>query len=109
MKRRVADQLDGVGVHADAIQFFEAATDRVQGCTAISGLTFVVNGQGGSATGEPVGLIDWKFNGWAKYDNHRRDNRLPRKFAPLAGSTALGSAGRAGGRATSSRHGRGRD
>ena len=29
---------------------------------------------------DPVGLVGWKFNGWAKYDNHRRDARLPRKF-----------------------------
>jgi agmatine deiminase len=78
MKRRVADQLDSVGVNADAIQFFEAATDRIW--LRDSGPTFVVDGQGGSAAGESVGLIDWKFNGWAKYDNHRRDDRLPRKF-----------------------------
>ena len=29
--------------------------------------------------------IDWKFNGWAKYDNHARDNRLPRKIARWLG------------------------
>jgi agmatine deiminase len=29
----------------------------------------------------PVLLIDWKFNAWAKYDNWKRDNHLPRKIA----------------------------
>ena len=42
-------------------------------------------------------LIDWKFNGWAKYDNHRHDDRLPRKIRALARAAALGAAGRAGG------------
>ena len=34
----------------------------------------------GVSSGDPVGLVGWKFNGWAKYDNHRRDSRLPRKL-----------------------------
>src|SRR4029077_5519420 len=33
----------------------------------------------------PVGLVDWKFNGWAKYDNHRHDDRLPAKIARWLG------------------------
>ncbi len=24
-----------------------------------------------------VGLVDWRFNAWAKYENHRHDNRIP--------------------------------
>ena len=32
-----------------------------------------------------VGLIDWKFNAWAKYDNHRHDDRLPRKLSRWLG------------------------
>ena len=58
---------------------------------------------------DPVGLIDWKFNGWAKYDNHRRDDRLPRKFERWLGLTALGAAGRAGGEPASGRDGGGCD
>ena len=30
-------------------------------------------------------MIDWKFNGWAKYDSYARDNRLPRKIARWLG------------------------
>jgi agmatine deiminase len=87
MKRRVSDQLDSVGVNLDAIQFFKAATDRAW--LRDSAPSFVVKDEPGSTVekNEPgstvesaVGLIGWKFNGWAKYDNHRRDLRLPRKF-----------------------------
>jgi agmatine deiminase len=78
MKRRVADQLDGVGVDLDAVEFFKAPTDRVW--LRDSGPTFVVNDQSASTADESVGLVGWKFNGWAKYDNHLCDDRLPRKL-----------------------------
>jgi agmatine deiminase len=78
MKRRVSDQLDSVGINLDAVQFFKAATDRVW--LRDSGPTFVVSNQPETASNEPVGLVDWKFNAWAKYENHRRDDRLPRRF-----------------------------
>ncbi len=79
IKRRVSDQLDSVGVNLEAVQFFKAATDRAW--LRDSGPTFVVNNQPSSAALDSVGLVGWKFNGWAKYDNHHRDDRLPRKFA----------------------------
>ena len=78
MKHRVSHQLDRVGVNLDAVEFFKAATDRVW--LRDSAPTFVVKNPPASAGLDPVGLIGWKFNGWAKYDNHRRDGRLPRKF-----------------------------
>jgi agmatine deiminase len=28
-----------------------------------------------------VALVDWEFNGWAKYPNHQKDNRVPRHIA----------------------------
>ena len=79
MKRRVADQLDAVGVDQSAVRFFEATTDR--SWVRDTGPTFVVKGDHSSDGNAKVGLVDWKFNGWAKYDNHNRDNRLPRKIA----------------------------
>ena len=99
MKRRVADQLDAVGVDLEAVRFFKAATDRVW--LRDSGPTFVVKDEPASDAADRVGLVDWKFNGWAKYDNHRHDNRLPRKLCAMAGLPALGASGRAGGAAAS--------
>jgi agmatine deiminase len=78
MKRRVSEQLDAVGVDLEAIRFFEATTDRVW--LRDSAPTFVVRDRSASPSGEPVGLVGWKFNGWAKYDNHHHDSRLPGKI-----------------------------
>jgi agmatine deiminase len=77
-KERVADYLDAVGVNIDSIRFFEAATNR--SWLRDTGPTFVVNDELASTSDASVGLIDWKFNGWAKYPNHLLDDRLPRKI-----------------------------
>jgi agmatine deiminase len=79
VKKRIADQLDSVGVNLDSIRFFKAATDR--SWLRDTGPTFVVNNELASTANASVGLIDWKFNGWAKYPNHLHDNRLPRKIS----------------------------
>jgi agmatine deiminase len=78
MKRRVSEQLDAVGVDLEAVRFFEAPTDRVW--LRDSGPTFVVKDPAASPSGDPIALVGWKFNGWAKYENHHRDSRLPRKI-----------------------------
>jgi agmatine deiminase len=83
MKRKVADKLDAVAVHLDRVRFFKAATDRVW--LRDSAPTFVVNDGIASGAANRVGLINWKFNAWAKYDNFHRDIRLPRKFARWLG------------------------
>jgi len=83
MKRRVADQLDAVGVDLEAVRFFKAATDRAW--LRDSGPTFIVKRVPAPDAADPVGLVDWKFNGWSKYDNHRRDDRLPGKVARWLG------------------------
>ena len=77
MQRRVADQLDAAGVDTKDVAFVKAVTDRVW--TRDSGPTFVVNDNSG------ISLVDWRFNGWAKYENHRHDNRLPRTLARRLG------------------------
>jgi agmatine deiminase len=79
MKHRVADQLDAVGVDLDAVRFFKAPTDRAW--VRDSGPTFVVKDESASNPDDPLGVVDWKFNGWSKYDNHRRDDRLAGKLA----------------------------
>jgi agmatine deiminase len=79
MKQRVADQLDAAGVDQSTVRFFKAATDR--SWLRDTGPTFVLK-DNPTANGQwEVGLVDWKFNGWAKYKNHKSDNRLPREIA----------------------------
>jgi agmatine deiminase len=84
MKRRAADILDRAGVNVDQVRFVKADTDRVW--LRDSGPTFVVRDMSvpaqtpeASAPG-PIGLLDWKFNGWAKYDNHWNDSNIPRRI-----------------------------
>ena len=79
MKERVADHLDAVGVNLDSIRFFKAKTNR--SWLRDTGPTFVVNDELDSTDQAAVGLVDWEFNGWAKYPDHDHDNRLPRHFA----------------------------
>ncbi len=92
MKHRAANRLDAAGVDIDRVRFFKAATDRVW--LRDSGPTFVVRDQevpavegGEAADGVPgrIGLIEWKFNAWAKYDNYRDDRRLPRRLSKWLG------------------------
>ena len=96
MKRRVADQLDSVGVDLGAVRFFKAATDRAW--LRDSGPTFVVKREPASDADHHLGLVDWKFNGWSKYDNHRRDDRLPGKVAHWLGLRRWAAQAEQGGR-----------
>jgi agmatine deiminase len=83
MKRRVADHLDAVGVDLGAVRFFKAATDR--SWLRDSAPSFVVKRSAAVHSADSVGVVEWKFNGWSKYANHRRDARLPAKVARWLG------------------------
>src|SRR3954451_7468471 len=84
MRRRAADQLDAQGVDLERVAFVKAATDRVW--LRDSGPAFVVNdGVDSADTPGRLGLIDWRFNAWAKYDNHKHDDRIPRLLARRLG------------------------
>jgi agmatine deiminase len=83
MKRQAADRLDAVGVDLQQVRFFHAATDRVW--LRDSGPTFVIQEELADDDPDRLGLIDWKFNAWAKYENYRADRRLPRKLAKWLG------------------------
>ncbi len=83
MKRRVSDRLDAAGVDPGRVWFFRAATDRAW--LRDSGPTFVVKDDASAEANARVGLINWKFNAWAKYDNYHADRRLPRKFSKWLG------------------------
>ncbi len=75
-RRDAADRLERAGANLTNVRFHEVATDRVW--TRDSGPSFVVR------EGE-VGLVDWEFNAWAKYDNHRLDRKVPRRIAKILG------------------------
>ena len=64
-------------VDLDAIQFLRCATDR--SWTRDYAPIFVKD-----RTGE-VAVTHWRFNGWAKYDNHRQDCRVPKLVAEKLG------------------------
>jgi agmatine deiminase len=83
ISRRAADHLDAAGAYLDKVRFFKAATERAW--VRDSGPTFIFNRQAAAGTVGPIALVDWKFNGWAKYDNYRRDNRLPGRIARWLG------------------------
>jgi agmatine deiminase len=86
-ERRAAEVLGKSGVDPDRVEFVRCRTDR--GWLRDSGPMFVVRDRShGSADGPaPVALVDWKFNAWAKYDNWKGDNRLPRFVADRLGMT----------------------
>jgi agmatine deiminase len=75
----VADQLDAHGVDLERVTFVKMDSDRVW--LRDSGPTFLVKEGKGSDNPDGIGLVDWRFNGWAKYSNHYHDNRIPRLLA----------------------------
>jgi len=60
--------LKRAGVNLKQIDFYIFPTDRVW--TRDSGPIFVTNGK-------KKAVVDFKFNGWAKYPNHKNDEKLP--------------------------------
>jgi agmatine deiminase len=67
-ERKARALLARVGVGGDAVEFFRVATDR--SWTRDFCPLFVKSDAG------DVALTDWKFNGWAKYANHKRDDAV---------------------------------
>ena len=65
--------LTRVGANLDAVEFYMFATDRVW--TRDYAPLFVKNADG------EVAITNWRFNGWAKYDNFRRDDAIPARIA----------------------------
>ncbi|MGI0131460.1 MAG: agmatine deiminase family protein [Thermoplasmata archaeon] len=71
-----------VGVDPARVGFYRWTTDRAW--TRDSGPIFVRQART-DPTPAPVAVIDWQFNGWAKYDDWRRDDRLPAHVAKALG------------------------
>ena len=74
-ERRARGVLCRAGANLDRIEFHRWPTDRVW--TRDSGPIFVRNDEG------RVGLTNWRFNAWAKYDNWRLDDQLAVRVAEL--------------------------
>ncbi len=65
------------------VHFHRLATDRIW--TRDSGPIFIrVPG-----VGKRLVALHWKFNGWAKYKNHRRDAKVPELVAEVAGAARV--------------------
>jgi agmatine deiminase len=72
---RVKSILKRAGANLDQVSFHAWPTDR--GWTRDSGPIFVRNTNG------QVGLTNWQFNGWAKYDDWHLDDQLPGRVRGL--------------------------
>jgi len=65
--------LKKIGADLDAVEFFVCPTDRVW--TRDYGPIFVRN------TRDEVAITNWRFNGWAKYDNWKKDQAVTARIA----------------------------
>lgn len=72
VEKEARDYLLRSHVDISKIDFLSFPTDR--GWMRDSAPSFVVGKEG-------VAMVDWRFNGWAKYDNHLEDDRLPERIA----------------------------
>ena len=80
-RRKAAERLSRAGIDPTRVAFHKVRTDRVW--TRDTGPTFLVNRD--HAAPFALGLVDWSFNGWAKYADHKRDRRVPRRIAKHLG------------------------
>ncbi|HXJ33651.1 MAG TPA: agmatine deiminase family protein [Candidatus Eisenbacteria bacterium] len=84
-QRQVYGMCERIGVAKERVECFRVPTDR--SWTRDSCPIFVRNDAG------EVAATGWRFNGWAKYPNHKRDQKVPptvarwarrRLFTPVA-------------------------
>src|SRR6266852_2958599 len=64
---------DGTRSVPTTVRFWRMPTDRVW--TRDYGPIFIKNSE------DKLALVDWQFNGWAKYPNWKRDNAVPGRIA----------------------------
>ena len=72
-KQSAGRMLKKAGVNLDAVQFFVCQTDRVW--TRDYAPLFVRDAHG------EVAITNWRFNGWAKYDNWKKDDAVAGQLA----------------------------
>jgi len=80
MKRRAREILKQSGANLAAVDFYLVPTDR--GWIRDFGPIFVRDADGDS------GLTNWRFNGWAKYGNSKRDDAATSKLLPRLKTTS---------------------
>jgi agmatine deiminase len=68
------ERLERGGARLENVKFVHVATDR--SWLRDTGPIFIVNDAEGT-----VACVDCKFNGWAKYENHERDDKFARRVA----------------------------
>jgi agmatine deiminase len=73
IEKRARALLKRVGVDLGQVDFFRIPTDR--SWTRDFCPLFVKGGDG------TVGLTNWRFNGWAKYPNHKKDDAVGDRLA----------------------------
>jgi len=74
-EQRATTCLKRAGANLDRVSFHQWPTDR--SWTRDSGPIFVRGGAG------EVGITNWRFNAWAKYDNWHLDDQFPGRAAQL--------------------------
>jgi len=77
MEKRVSRMLQRACANLDRVSFHRWPTDR--GWTRDSGPIFVRNAKG------QIAITNWRFNGWAKYDDWHLDDKLPSRVQKLLG------------------------
>ncbi len=74
---KAKDVLKKAGADLKKVDFLRCPTDRVW--TRDSGAIFVKDAKGRKVA------THWKFNGWAKYPNHKKDDLVPSRIAKAVG------------------------
>jgi len=81
-------KLRRAGADLNHVEFHKFPTDRVwTRDSAGSFVTRVANGRTGMSVPPTVerALVGWKFNAWAKYDDWKKDRKLPGRIAEALG------------------------
>lgn len=76
-EQRARGVLKKSGAQMDAVEFFHIPTDR--SWTRDYCPMFVRNGAG------EIGILNWRFNGWAKYNDYAHDDAVTEKLASHLG------------------------
>ncbi len=80
-ERRATMMLRRGGANLARLHFHTWRTDRVW--LRDSGPIFLKRLSSPESGQDEIALTDWKFNAWAKYPNHRNDDRIPAEIASL--------------------------